>query len=445
MKFIILDKPIQDQKLVTTLKTKNYSEIYFKNQTLLERLKNSLDDRFEFSYSKDEESLIRDDECIIWSSDIVYKDLRNQRLFLDKLFFSYGPYLWGNKKSFIFKGSYSDLVNYSAQTGNLEDFLFLINSFETFQSLLDENLNTRFFNQIHKVSEKYIKKSKDVNKLKKEYEFLQCIPDDIKKYYISADSFESNLEEAQYVMPKINFLDISKRHINGLLSKKDIDNLFNELTKYMDLVINLSFIKEGNEFNFIYEKTVERIDEFRKLEVFIELDTFIKNHTNFSGLEEVFENLLNLLSLKKGLIKDKGSIFSHGDLCFSNILASDTFDRLVFVDPRGGSYKESMRSIYYDFAKLSHSIMGNYDKIINNVAEIKFNNSMEAYISYKTEDNKYLSQKFKNFISLYKLDISLVRLIEASLFLSMLPLHSEDTRKMIMLALRGTEILREFD
>jgi len=104
-----------------------------------------------------------------------------------------------------------------------------------------------------------------------------------------------------------------------------------------------------------------------------------------------------------------------------------------------------MRSIYYDFAKLSHSILGNYDKIINDAAEIKFNNSMDAYISYKTENNRYLSEKFKNFIALYNLDISLVRLIEASLFLSMLPLHSEDTRKMIMLALRGSEILRELD
>ena len=70
---------------------------------------------------------------------------------------------------------------------------------------------------------------------------------------------------------------------------------------------------------------------------------------------------------------------------------------------------------------------------------------MRAYISYKTKDNRYLLEKFKNFTNLYNLDINLVRLIEASLFLSMLPLHSENTRKMIMLALRGTEIISEFD
>ena len=160
MKFIFLDKPIQDQKMLISLKTKNYSEILFKKHTLLERIENSLDDRFEFSFSNSEDELINEDECVIWTSDIVYKDLRKQRLFLNKLFFSYGPYLWGNENSFIFKGNYSELINYSNQSGNLEDFLLHINNFETFQSLLDENLDTRFFNQINKISEKYSLKIK---------------------------------------------------------------------------------------------------------------------------------------------------------------------------------------------------------------------------------------------------------------------------------------------
>ena len=55
-------------------------------------------------------------------------------------------------------------------------------------------------------------------------------------------------------------------------------------------------------------------------------------------------------------------IISHGDLCMSNILWSDEMNIIKFIDPKGSEYM--MLDEYYDIAKLSHSIVGNYDQII---------------------------------------------------------------------------------
>jgi hypothetical protein len=50
---------------------------------------------------------------------------------------------------------------------------------------------------------------------------------------------------------------------------------------------------------------------------------------------------------------------------------------------------------------------------------------------------------FKSFLDDFKLDLHVVRLIESSLFLSMLPLHIEDTKKVFSLALRSVEIYED--
>ena len=67
----------------------------------------------------------------------------------------------------------------------------------------------------------------------------------------------------------------------------------------------------------------------------------------------------------------KGGLFSfldenptaaiHGDLCLSNILYCERRGEYFLVDPNGARNTP----IIYDWAKLSHSILGKYDLIIS--------------------------------------------------------------------------------
>ena len=108
------------------------------------------------------------------------------------------------------------------------------------------------------------------------------------------------------------------------------------------------------------------------------------------------------------------------------------------IDPKGDQH--SYLPSIYDIAKLSHSILGGYDYIINQKSTIEFDSNMKAR-SQIDISNKNISV-FKKFLGNLNVDYRHVRLVEASLFLSMLPLHIEDKRKVFLLAIRGVEILK---
>ena len=143
------------------------------------------------------------------------------------------------------------------------------------------------------------------------------------------------------------------------------------------------------------------------------------------------------------LINSKGRVLSHGDLCFSNILFSPTEMEIKLIDPRGIDKSNGYRSPYYDMAKLSHSLLGDYDFIVNGMTNINFDYDMRCSNELTVNKNHNYHEIFKSFLDDFKLDLHVVRLIESSLFLSMLPLHIEDTKKVFSLALRSVEIYED--
>jgi hypothetical protein len=440
MKIICIDSEIKDKKLQQSVKVSNYSSIIFNKESLYQRLKRSLDDRFNLIINNS--SNISEDEVHIkWSSNIVYKDLDAQKLFLDKLINCAVPFLWGDKNSYIFKGTNKEFINFKNYQNKLDDLFIQINDIGSFHNLVEINFDTRFFNKIYNTDEEYIKKSTNKKKLKDEYDFLCSIPTELKNYYVPVNSYNDHINESSYRMPKVNFLDISKRYINGGISEDDASTLIRSIQIYQNKVQELTKKNIGNEFSFIYQKTSTRIEQFKTMKIYNKLNIMLSNYTKYKKIDESFDKLLNLLSANKTNINNAGSILSHGDLCFSNILASEHFDKLLLIDPMGGIGDNAFKSIYYDFAKLSHSIHGNYDYIINNIAYLDFTSDMNLELNYHQNSNLFLTKKFEEMVTEFKLDLKILRLIEASLFLSMLPLHSEDERRVNMLAIRGIEIL----
>ena len=445
MKVFYIDTRIRNSELRGTLQCSFHSEIIYKSQTLKDRLRDSLNNSFSFQYCNIEDvHKLKNENGIFWCSDILFKSYDNQKLFLEKILYSISPFLWGNKSSYIFKGKFSDIEKFKNTENILNDSLERISDLKSFQSIIDEDFDTRYFNEIFKVEDTYIKKSAKVEKIQKEYEFLNSVPDQMKKYFISASNFDLTKDGAQYVMPKIGYLDVSRRFLNGKISEDEAQRFFDELKRYFDLSKNISFKRTGDEFNFIYSKTYERLNDFKRNKLFVELEDILK-FQHLGSLDDNFNKLLKMLRDREKRIINSGSIFSHGDLCLSNILASEKFDRLVLIDPRGGSFNESVRSIYYDFAKLSHSINGNYDKIINGFADIKFKEDLKIELYFKGDENISFSKKLTSLSETYGLDIELIRIIEVSLFFSMLPLHIENKTKVAMLAINGCRILNNIN
>ena len=135
----------------------------------------------------------------------------------------------------------------------------------------------------------------------------------------------------------------------------------------------------------------------------------------------------------------------HGDLCFSNILYNYDLSIIKLIDVKGAmEEKELYMNPYYDIAKLSHSILGLYDFFNSDLYEIGVGEDLKLELRIDHNRTPY-EGIFRKYLDKNGLDLSLVRLYEASLFLSMLPYHTDREKKVLGFVLNAAGILDELD
>ena len=122
----------------------------------------------------------------------------------------------------------------------------------------------------------------------------------------------------------------------------------------------------------------------------------------------------------------------HGDFCFSNILFDFKTQSIKIIDPRGIDVNGNQTiygDIRYDVAKFAHSVLGLYDFIIAGRYSLKFNTPHD--IEFDVFQDETILEIQNSFLSLRIGELSLKELntypILIHLFLSMLPLHNDNT------------------
>lgn len=271
---------------------------------------------------------------------------------------------------------------------------------------LEEYLNnrsvkiSRSFNDIE-VEDNFIIKSsvKEREKLIKEYNWFNNLPDEIKVLTPRIFDYEFYREKTYYKMEKI--LAPSLREIYLFLdsSKETWNNIFQSLFSTLSKMENYG---RGNKFlEFVVEKTENRIKD---IEIAVE-NKMIRD----------FMNDLNKIS--KGFSR---SCLMHGDFCFSNILYDFKSSSLKIIDPRGELFGDH----YYEVAKIAHSVLYDYDFIDAELYVFNNENDYKIYNNGKSD----VKELFKNLLSekYTNHEIRFIKMLTASLFLSMIPLHSHN-------------------
>lgn len=149
------------------------------------------------------------------------------------------------------------------------------------------------------------------------------------------------------------------------------------------------------------------------------------------------ENTLSLKGLHEASLShlptENSATLMHGDFCFSNILYDFRKGRIKVIDPRGIT-SENEHTIYghiqYDIAKVCHSVLGLYDWIIAGY----YNVDIKDYqIDFTLADTSHLLSVQEMFVTAltthYQLPVSSLYAMQIQLFLSMLPLHSDDPNR----------------
>ncbi len=179
---------------------------------------------------------------------------------------------------------------------------------------------------------------------------------------------------------------------------------------------------------------------FRAKSVWINRERF-KGWPFFQGRLEEFA---------RQLYKPEDQCFLHGDLCFSNILFDLNYGVVKLVDPRGRWGSQSFYGdIKYDVAKLRHSAAGLYDHIVQNhvnvsLTEVGEQQEPSVRLNFPLvgnlheETRQYVDRKISEVWNLNQ-----IKLIEGLLFISMIPLHSENEKHQVAMFAQGIRLLNE--
>lgn len=313
------------------------------------------------------------------------------------------------------------------------------------------NVAARAFNTINIDEERGILKKTSDNKVKlvNEISWYLKLPNKLQYLFPRIYDYSLDLSEPYVSMEYYGYHTLHELLVYGNVTLAKWQNIFKKLQCAISDMENYRVFSTKSEFeksmNDIYlNKTFTRLDKIREDSAF---SAFFTNSININGrqylsLNEYIALLPKLVN--KLVINTFNGYFNiiHGDLCFSNILIEDTYNFVRLIDPRG---KFGGFDIYgderYELAKLLHTMEGNYDFIIEDMFDVSVDGS---HISFQMKRNAQdVLEIFKEVFSDRLVNISGIRLIEATLFLSMIPLHSDYPKRQYAMLATGIQLLQQ--
>lgn len=292
----------------------------------------------------------------------------------------------------------------------------------------------------------YITKHSD-NKKKLIYEinWYLNVPSELKIFSPRLINYTISNKQVSYSLEYYGYQTLADLFLFGSIEGKlwniIIERLFEIIQLFKKNKSNLPyhFYKE-----MYYQKTIERLDILKKEAYWKEIMGYEKISINGKVYRNIGFFLPRLEEKVKQLYLKKDMGFIHGDLCLSNILFDPSNKLFKFIDPRGYFGEQSVfGDIKYDLAKLRHSFSGSYDFIVTNLFHLEKKKDVFTFEVYTEEVNKEVAKIFDKILEKNGFSLRHVRFIEALLFLSMIPLHSENRDRQTAFYLRGIQLINE--
>lgn len=319
-----------------------------------------------------------------------------------------------------------------------------------FLTFITGGFDARFFNALDGDEYTVTKRSTKIEKIKAEYEFYYLLPENMKMWFVMPYDYKEDANGSSYTMERFHMTDIAIRFVHGAVDADELTDILEKLMYFVKLRATKTVdASEGKKIadSLYLDKLDARMDELKKYDAYAQFDTMIKMGTPYDSIEDVVATYKELYKKLADANRKYGQLaVGHGDLCFSNILYSREAEVLKLIDPKGALKEEDLYTDpYYDLAKLSHSICGLYDFFNSGLYDVSIKRDLQLQLSIDADDAAAANFKeiFKGFLDQNGFDYRLVRLYEASLFLSMLPYHMDQPGKVFGFLLNAIGILEE--
>jgi hypothetical protein len=340
------------------------------------------------------------------------------------------------------------LRDFAARVPPVEDALGLADLRELGVTLefLSGSFSARHFNQVAHDRFSVVKRSSDRDKIRREHAFFGLLPESMQPFFLQPFDYREEPDGgASYRTRRLFVPDLAVQWVHGALTEPQFEQLIGHLFHFADLRPERDVGREqaAAAADALYlDKVRERIDALLGLPAGRDADAVLRA----GGVDGGLRGLLGVYEARTRRRRGTVLAVSHGDLCFSNILYSPSTQTFQLIDPRGADREEEIWSEpYYDLAKLSHSILGGYDFIVAGLFELVHRDDLAISLRIEAPPGDAQRALFVRALEQHGYDLGLTRTFEASLFLSMLPLHADAPKRLVAFALRARDILAELD
>ena len=324
---------------------------------------------------------------------------------------------------------------------------FDISVYSNFRNYITGGFDARFFNSVAGDEHIVKKTSRNKQKIKAEYTFYGLLPDDMKSWFVMPYDYEEDDNTASYTMKRYHMTDLAVRYVHGAIDTKEFEKIM-ELSFYFishraSKTISAQEYKDNADKLYL-EKVKKRVAELKAHPGYPELNKISQLYGN-DYIDRLTERYVELYNKINPEIKHKNiSVIGHGDMCFSNMLFDKNSELLLLIDPKGAlSENDLWTDPYYDVAKLSHSICGRYDFFNNGLYRFDLDDSLHPVLEIDFDNTEY-DKIFRYHLEENGFSYNAVRLYEASLFLSMLPLHMDFPKKVFGFMQNAEYIMDKF-
>lgn len=315
-------------------------------------------------------------------------------------------------------------------------------------------INSRSFNRLRVDTRRgtITKTSSDKEKLAREAGYLDALPLGLRVLFPRLISSCGTAESKEsYEMEYYGYPNVAEYLLYWNLSKESWWRCFDGLNGILSLFReHPASIGPATYRDFHWVKTVSRIDKYLSelvdpaLRAALSRDPVVLNGRSFRALPELMSEAEHMIS---GAYRESVFGVFHGDFCFNNILFDVASGVIRLIDPRG-SFGVGAPGVYgdrrYDLAKLAHSSVGHYDYIVNGLFEVEAASSgnFRLEIGLRPEA-QWLDEMTRWLVAEQGADPREIAVMTALLFLSMCPLHTDDSDRQLAFFLRGLELLND--
>lgn len=323
--------------------------------------------------------------------------------------------------------------------GNIRDFL----------SLSSGSTAARHFNEVLIDTYYYTKSSTDKRKMQAEYSFYRMVPERMQPWLIEPFDYLDEGERSSYKMLRYYLADAALQWVHGAFEIETFKPFIERLLFFISERPKQPCNKEQSAAlaqDLFVIKLERRVKEFLANSEGQRINQLAASASPELDINHLLNRYLTLYKRFEKSFSYNYHVVGHGDPCFSNVLYDQQRFLLKLIDPKGALTTEELWTHpLYDMCKISHSVMGDYDFINNGLFTVSFAENNEMELSFRHTNQKSLKSIFLNQVKSMGYETRIIRLGEASLFLSMLPLHIDHPNKILAFMLNAREILNEVE